>query len=169
MERPSTHCRHRRKGGTIRETGHIRAVRRAGELNDRESSGNEASGRWSGSRRKALHPDRCCGGSRARCPTRSPQVGAPNRVADRVVLTIDDRRNVVPICHRGCLYPAMTVLSESTVVSTQPAAPRHDTTRLLVTILQAAETLSLSRSSIYQLIANNQLTPIRIGRSVRLL
>jgi len=38
---------------------------------------------------------------------------------------------------------------------------------LLVTVVQAAEILSLSRSSIYQLIWSDQLVPIRIGRSVR--
>ena len=38
---------------------------------------------------------------------------------------------------------------------------------LLVSVVQAAEMLSLSRSSIYQLIWNGELTPIRIGRSVR--
>lgn len=36
-----------------------------------------------------------------------------------------------------------------------------------VSVVQAAEMLSLSRSSIYQLIWNDELTPIRIGRSVR--
>jgi excisionase family DNA binding protein len=41
------------------------------------------------------------------------------------------------------------------------------TRALLVTVAQAAEILSLSRSSIYQLIWTDQLTPIRIGRSVR--
>jgi excisionase family DNA binding protein len=39
---------------------------------------------------------------------------------------------------------------------------------LLVNIMEAAEILALSRSSIYQLIWNEQLVPIRIGRSVRL-
>jgi excisionase family DNA binding protein len=38
---------------------------------------------------------------------------------------------------------------------------------LLVSVIQAAEMLSVSRSSIYQLIWNDELTPIRIGRSVR--
>ncbi len=37
----------------------------------------------------------------------------------------------------------------------------------LVSVVQATEMLSLSRSSIYQLIWNGELTPIRIGRSVR--
>ena len=38
---------------------------------------------------------------------------------------------------------------------------------LLVTIEQAGTILCLSRSSIYQLIWNEELVPIRIGRSVR--
>lgn len=38
---------------------------------------------------------------------------------------------------------------------------------LLVSIKQAAEMLSLSRSSIYLLIDSEQLSPVRIGRSVR--
>lgn len=41
------------------------------------------------------------------------------------------------------------------------------TRALLVSIKQAAEMLSISRSSIYHLMATDQLTPIRIGRSVR--
>lgn len=38
---------------------------------------------------------------------------------------------------------------------------------LLVDIAQAAAILAISRSSIYQLIWNDQLTPVRLGRSVR--
>lgn len=38
---------------------------------------------------------------------------------------------------------------------------------LLVDVPQAAAILAISRSSIYQLIWSEQLTPIRIGRSVR--
>jgi excisionase family DNA binding protein len=38
---------------------------------------------------------------------------------------------------------------------------------LLVNVRQAAEILSLSRSSIYLLVDAGKLTPIRIGRSVR--
>lgn len=38
---------------------------------------------------------------------------------------------------------------------------------LLVNVIQAAEMLAVSRSSIYQLVWNEQLVPIRIGRSVR--
>lgn len=46
--------------------------------------------------------------------------------------------------------------------------PTDSMTRpLLVNIRQAAAMLSLSRSSIYQLVWNDELTPIRIGRSVR--
>jgi excisionase family DNA binding protein len=44
---------------------------------------------------------------------------------------------------------------------------RTSSRTLLVTVVQAAEILSLSRSSIYQLIWSDQLVPIRIGRSVR--
>ncbi len=44
----------------------------------------------------------------------------------------------------------------------------HDPTRpLLVDVAQAAKILAISRSSVYQLIWNEQLTPVRIGRSVR--
>jgi len=38
---------------------------------------------------------------------------------------------------------------------------------LLVDIAQAAAILAISRSSIYQLIWNDQITPVRLGRSVR--
>jgi excisionase family DNA binding protein len=38
---------------------------------------------------------------------------------------------------------------------------------LLVDVMHAAEILSLSRSTIYQLIWTDQLTPTRIGRSIR--
>ena len=38
---------------------------------------------------------------------------------------------------------------------------------LLVDVCQAAAILAISRSSIYQLIWSEQLSPIRIGRSVR--
>lgn len=38
---------------------------------------------------------------------------------------------------------------------------------LLVTVEQAAEILTVGRSTIYQLIWNAELVPIRIGRSVR--
>jgi excisionase family DNA binding protein len=48
-----------------------------------------------------------------------------------------------------------------------PESTGSTTRPLLVSIRQATEMLSLSRSSIYQLIWNDELTPIRIGRSVR--
>lgn len=57
------------------------------------------------------------------------------------------------------------------MTTTSPAISspkRHDVTRpLLVDVAQAAIMLSISRSSIYQLIWSEQLTPVRIGRSVR--
>ncbi len=58
-------------------------------------------------------------------------------------------------------------------MTTAPTLPRsrtnETTTRaLLVSIKQASEMLSISRSVIYQLMDAGQLTPIRIGRSVRL-
>ena len=70
--------------------------------------------------------------------------------------------DVVPLRPIHRLYIGMTthegMRPETTASTTQP---------LLVNIRQAAEMLSLSRSSIYQLIWNDELTPIRIGRSVR--
>ena len=48
---------------------------------------------------------------------------------------------------------------------TDPAPDLHRP--LLVDVSQAAAILAISRSSIYQLIWSEQLTPIRIGRSVR--
>jgi len=45
---------------------------------------------------------------------------------------------------------------------------RHDSIRpLLVDVAKAAKILAISRSSVYQLIWNEQLTPVRIGISVR--
>ena len=59
----------------------------------------------------------------------------------------------------------------SSTPSTATASPQRRTAEatrpLLVTVRQAAEILSLSRSSIYVLIDAGKLTPIRIGRSVR--
>jgi len=56
----------------------------------------------------------------------------------------------------------------ATPTSTSPTPNSTPSRRpLLVTVNQAAEILSLSRSSIYQLIWSEQLMPIRIGRSVR--
>lgn len=60
------------------------------------------------------------------------------------------------------LYTRMT----ATTITNDPT--RHDSIRpLLVDVAQAAEILAISRSSVYQLIWNEQLTPVRIGRSVR--
>ena len=56
----------------------------------------------------------------------------------------------------------------ATTRTTADHQTRHDLTRpLLVDVAQAARILSISRSSVYQLIWNEQLTPVRIGRSVR--
>lgn len=60
----------------------------------------------------------------------------------------------------------MTTTPTTTAGSTTDRA-NSPTRTLLVSIVQAAEMLSLSRSSIYQLIWSDQLTPIRIGRSAR--
>ena len=40
-------------------------------------------------------------------------------------------------------------------------------TPLLLTVLQAAHMLAISRSAMYQLVWNGEVTPVRIGRSVR--
>jgi len=72
---------------------------------------------------------------------------------------------VVAVCRLDGLYTGM---NQSTTTPAHPNAETRQSTRtLLVDVLQAAEMLSLSRSSIYQLIWNGQLTPVRIGRSVR--
>ena len=57
--------------------------------------------------------------------------------------------------------------SHATRTATDLGAGPGTSRTLLVTVVQAAEILSLSRSSIYQLIWSDQLVPIRIGRSVR--
>jgi excisionase family DNA binding protein len=62
----------------------------------------------------------------------------------------------------------MIDLSDSTSSTTQPNVRQLAGDRLLVSVVQAAAMLSLSRSSIYQLIWTEQLTAIHIGRSVRL-
>jgi excisionase family DNA binding protein len=57
------------------------------------------------------------------------------------------------------------------MTTTTRSALHHDVATappLLVTIRQASAMLSISRSSIYLLIESGQLTPVRIGRSVRL-
>ena len=61
----------------------------------------------------------------------------------------------------------MADLSRSTTEALPPDRPPPPTRVLLVNMVQAAEILSLSRSSLYQLIWCEQLVPIRIGRSVR--
>ena len=76
-------------------------------------------------------------------------------------------RKTVALDPRACLYAGMADLSHSTrTMHDLETAPPSSRT-LLVTVVQAAEILSLSRSSIYQLIWSDQLVPIRIGRSVR--
>jgi excisionase family DNA binding protein len=70
----------------------------------------------------------------------------------------------VPLGSSGCLYINVTTTPAPTTTSPTGGRPRP----LLVNIMEAAEILALSRSSIYQLIWNEQLVPIRIGRSVRL-
>lgn len=56
-----------------------------------------------------------------------------------------------------------------TITPTVPTSPpdQKETRALLVSIRQAADMLAISRSSVYNLIDADQLTPIRIGRSVR--
>lgn len=61
----------------------------------------------------------------------------------------------------------MADLSRSTDEPLRSVTKPPPTQTLLVTVVQAAEILSLSRSSIYQLIWSQQLVPIRIGRSIR--
>ena len=68
----------------------------------------------------------------------------------------------VPRCLAVRLYLGMTTPTRV------PLEPTYTTTRpLLVSVEQAARMLSISRSSIYLLMESDQLTPIRIGRSVR--
>lgn len=55
-----------------------------------------------------------------------------------------------------------------TTTAVPDTSTSDDSTRpLLVDVAKAAKILSISRSSVYQLIWNEQLTPVRIGRSVR--
>jgi excisionase family DNA binding protein len=83
------------------------------------------------------------------------------RVADSSIVFGTSR--FVVVSHRGpqCLYTDMTTTSAT------PTDHDRETRPLLISIAQAAAILAVSRSSIYQLIWNEQLTPIRIGRSVR--
>ena len=68
----------------------------------------------------------------------------------------------VPFRLRRRLYVCMTAIPRAT---NNPALDLHRP--LLVDVSKAAAILAISRSSIYQLIWSEQLTPIRIGRSVR--
>ena len=45
--------------------------------------------------------------------------------------------------------------------------PTTDVDQLLLTITQASTILNIGRSTIYELIWAGQLTPVRLGRSVR--
>ena len=54
------------------------------------------------------------------------------------------------------------------MTSTAHRVDASNTTPILVSIAGAAELLSLSRSTIYELIWRGELSPIHIGRSVRL-
>lgn len=81
-----------------------------------------------------------------------------------IVIVFGARRFVdVPRCRGARLYRGG--------ITTTSSITQHETTSrqrpLLITVTQAAEMLSLSRSSIYQLIWTEQLVPIRIARSVR--
>jgi|GEM_PF-422684 len=68
----------------------------------------------------------------------------------------------VPFCSHRCLYIDMTTTTVPSISNSD------DSTRpLLVDVAKAAKILAISRSSVYQLIWNEQLTPVRIGRSVR--
>lgn len=62
----------------------------------------------------------------------------------------------------------MTALADSTITTPHPDSRPPSRGRLLVSVMGAAEILSVGRSSIYQLIWSEQLTPIHIGRSVRI-
>lgn len=62
--------------------------------------------------------------------------------------------------------------TERTHVEPSSTATSHRTTApvrpLLVTVTQAAEILAVGRTTIYQLISDGALTPVRIGRNMRL-
>ena len=73
----------------------------------------------------------------------------------------------VALGDRDRLYASMADLSHPTRTAPDLDGGPTSSRTLLVTVVQAAEILSLSRSSIYQLIWSDQLVPIRIGRSVR--
>ena len=69
----------------------------------------------------------------------------------------------VPLRSCSSLYTSMP-MTPADPAHTEPSTERRP---LLVNVIQAAEMLAVSRSSIYQLVWNEQLVPIRIGRSVR--
>ena len=73
----------------------------------------------------------------------------------------------VALGRRNCLYTGMADLSHPTRTAPDLDGGPTSSRTLLVTVVQAAEILSLSRSSNHQLIWSDQLVPIRIGRSVR--
>ena len=89
--------------------------------------------------------------------------GSPDRVCAPHDLVFDAASFAnVPLRSPDRLYTGMTT---TTITN---GSTMHDPARpLLVDVAQAANILAISRSSVYQLICNNQLTPVRIGRSVR--
>ena len=91
-----------------------------------------------------------------------------DRVLDRVSPGCGYRPGFVALRHRPCLYVCMTALADSTITTPRSDSRPPSRGRLLVSVMEAAEVLSVGRSSIYQLIWSEQLTPIHIGRSVRI-
>lgn len=91
-----------------------------------------------------------------------------DRVLDRVSSGCGYRPGFVALRHRRCLYVCMTALADSRITTPHPDSRPPSRGRLLVSVMEAAEILSVGRSSIYQLIWAEQLTPIHIGRSVRI-
>lgn len=59
--------------------------------------------------------------------------------------------------------------NSATTAMSSPARVRtaDDLAPLLLTVPEAARMLAIGRSALYQLIWNGELTPVRIGRSVR--
>lgn len=51
---------------------------------------------------------------------------------------------------------------------TAPALNSQRTERLLLTVNEAAESLGLGRTKVYELISAGQIETVRIGRSVRI-
>lgn len=77
-----------------------------------------------------------------------------------------DRQVRVPYDQTGRLYAGMAAKSFS-IVPADEDGTSTSVRPLLVTVEQAGAILSLSRSSMYQLMWSEELVPIRIGRSVR--